>query len=178
MPQVVTRLNHAALATMSEEALAAEFVHWFRVYRNEGRLIECERAYFKAIVSEQEKRKLETRTPLMKNWRELKNTLPANTVLLFRLGDFYEAFYEDAATLAYVCNIALTKRNLVPMSGIPSHGQYLYVPKLVAAGYRVALANPDDLTPALSPNFKVPPTYQPRKVTETFAPATNHRLRE
>lgn len=160
-------LDIPALATKSDDTLADEFIYWFRVYRNEGRLPDNERAYFKAIAAEQEKRKLDARTPLMQNWRELKDSLPPDALLLFRLGDFYESFYEDAALLAHACNIALTKRNMVAMSGIPAHGLYVYLPMLTKAGLRVAVAEPEDLTPMLSPNFKARPEYQARQIVAT-----------
>lgn len=162
-------LDINALSTMTEDALASEFVYWFRVYRNEGRLPDNERAYFKAIAAEQERRKLADATPLMRNWRELKDTIPGDAILLFRLGDFYEAFYEDAARLACACDIALTKRNMVAMAGIPSHSVYaIYLPRILAKGFKVAIADPEDITPALSAKAKITPAiYWPRRIIET-----------
>lgn len=82
-------------------------------------------------------------TPLMRQYREIKQRYP-DTIVLFRLGDFYETFEEDAAITARVCGIALTRRNNgaagdVPMAGFPYHQLDTYLPKLVQAGYRVAV---------------------------------------
>jgi DNA mismatch repair protein MutS len=69
----------------------------------------------------------------------------ADCVLLFRLGDFYETFDEDARIVARVCDIVLTSRPVgndqrVPLAGVPYHNVDFYVAKLVEAGYRVAIA--------------------------------------
>ncbi len=82
-------------------------------------------------------------TPLMRQYYQIKRRYP-DTILLFRLGDFYETFEEDAFITARVCNITLTKRNNgsagdVPMAGFPYHQLDNYLPKLVRAGYRVAV---------------------------------------
>ena len=50
-------------------------------------------------------------TPMMQQYLGIRNTLPADTILLFRLGDFYEMFFEDAKRAAAVLNLALTKRH-------------------------------------------------------------------
>lgn len=76
---------------------------------------------------------------MMQQWHSCKQAAP-NAILLFRLGDFYEAFYEDAALLAKELGLALTKRHEIPMAGIPYHNRDTYVDKLIAKGYRVALA--------------------------------------
>ncbi|MEN3027172.1 MAG: DNA mismatch repair protein MutS [Chlorobiota bacterium] len=82
-------------------------------------------------------------TPLMRQYRQIKQQYP-DTIVLFRLGDFYETFEEDAAITARVCGITLTRRNNgaagdVPMAGFPHHQLDTYLPKLVRAGYRVAV---------------------------------------
>jgi DNA mismatch repair protein MutS len=82
-------------------------------------------------------------TPLMRQYRQIKQQYP-DTIVLFRLGDFYETFEEDAAITARVCGIALTRRNNgaagdVPMAGFPYHQLDTYLPRLVRAGYRVAV---------------------------------------
>jgi hypothetical protein len=79
-------------------------------------------------------------TPMMKQWRTLREPLDANTVLLVRLGDFYEAFGNDAKVLSDLAKVALTKRNGIPMAGIPHHASTSYIQKLVSAGKRVAIA--------------------------------------
>ena len=57
-------------------------------------------------------------TPMMAQYRQCKGQLPAGTILLFRLGDFYEMFFEDAKEAAGILNVALTKRGDTPMCGI------------------------------------------------------------
>lgn len=78
-------------------------------------------------------------TPMMQQWAACKQRA-GSAVLLFRMGDFYEAFYEDAAVLAKELDLTLTKRQEVPMSGIPWHTGEAYIDKLVSKGYRVAIA--------------------------------------
>ncbi len=81
----------------------------------------------------------ETVTPMMKQYRALKEELSPDIILFFRLGDFYEMFFEDAKTAAPILGIALTKRNKVPMCGIPFHAAENYLAKLIRAGKRVAI---------------------------------------
>lgn len=78
-------------------------------------------------------------SPMMAQWHSCKKQA-GQALLLFRMGDFYEAFYEDAATLAKELDLTLTSRQGIPMSGIPHHSGEPYVDKLVAKGYRVAIA--------------------------------------
>ncbi len=80
-------------------------------------------------------------TPMMQQYFEVKRGLPKGTLLLFRLGDFYEIFYEDAEIAAKVCGITLTKRQDYPMAGVPHHAVDNYVPKLLAAGHKVAICD-------------------------------------
>lgn len=78
-------------------------------------------------------------TPMMAQWHACKK-LAENAILLFRMGDFYEAFYDDAETLARELGLTLTKRQDIPMSGVPVHTCEQYIDKLVAKGFRVAVA--------------------------------------
>lgn len=80
-------------------------------------------------------------TPMMQQYQGIRRSLPPDTLLLFRLGDFYEMFFEDAKEAAAILNVALTKRNLVPMCGIPFHAADGYVRKLIQAGRRVAICD-------------------------------------
>ncbi len=80
-------------------------------------------------------------TPMMQQYFEVKRGLPANTLLLFRLGDFYEMFFEDAEVGARLLGITLTKRQDYPMAGIPFHAVDNYVNKLLAAGKKVAICD-------------------------------------
>ncbi len=80
-------------------------------------------------------------TPMMQQYLEVKRTLPANTLLLFRLGDFYEMFHEDAEIGARLLGITLTRRNDYPMAGIPYHAAEAYVGKILKAGRKVAIVD-------------------------------------
>ncbi len=77
-------------------------------------------------------------TPMMRQYRELKARFP-DYLLLFRLGDFYELFFEDAALAARRLQIALTARQGAPMAGIPHHAADSYIARLVRAGHKIAL---------------------------------------
>ena len=79
-------------------------------------------------------------TPMMKQYQRVKSEIPADAVLMFRLGDFYEMFFDDARTAAPVLEVVLTKRGGVPMCGIPYHALESYLPKLLEAGIKVAIA--------------------------------------
>jgi DNA mismatch repair protein MutS len=82
-------------------------------------------------------------TPLMKQYQLVKGKHP-DTILLFRMGDFYETFEEDAKVAAKVLGITLTKRGNgtageVPLAGFPHHALDVYLPRLIRAGHRVAI---------------------------------------
>ncbi len=82
-------------------------------------------------------------TPLMQQYNRIKEKYP-NTILLFRLGDFFETFNDDAVKTATALGITLTKRNNgtaseMPLAGFPHHQLDNYLPKLIKAGYRVAV---------------------------------------
>ncbi|MEN3942153.1 DNA mismatch repair protein MutS [Prosthecobacter sp. SYSU 5D2] len=79
-------------------------------------------------------------TPMMKQYLAIRRELPEDVLLFFRLGDFYELFFEDAKTAAPLLNVSLTKRNGVPMCGVPHHASTGYIAKLIKAGKRVAIA--------------------------------------
>ncbi|MDE3056153.1 MAG: DNA mismatch repair protein MutS [Verrucomicrobiota bacterium] len=78
-------------------------------------------------------------TPMMAQWEECKKEAKG-ALLLFRLGDFYEAFCEDATKVAKEANLTLTARQGVPMCGIPYHTSELYIDRLLAKGHKVAIA--------------------------------------
>ncbi len=91
------------------------------------------------------KKEVATETPLMKQHREIKQKYP-DAVLLFRVGDFYETFTEDAIIASRVLGITLTKRSngaasSVELAGFPHHALDTYLHKLVKAGYRVAICD-------------------------------------
>ncbi len=77
-------------------------------------------------------------TPMMRQYRELKRRYP-DYVLFFRLGDFYETFFEDAELAARILQITLTSRQDAPMAGIPHHAADGYIARLVRAGQKIAV---------------------------------------
>ncbi len=85
----------------------------------------------------------EPTTPLMRQYHAIKKQHP-QTLVLFRLGDFYELFYEDAIVASRELQITLTSRNRergqrVPMCGVPYHAAETYIARLIRAGYKVAI---------------------------------------
>ncbi len=92
-------------------------------------------------------------TPMMKQYLEIKAAYP-DSLLLYRMGDFYELFHEDAVTAARVLGLTLTRRNHggkdpTPLAGFPHHAVERYLPKLIAAGYKVAVCEQTE-DPALA----------------------------
>src|SRR5271165_5788473 len=84
-------------------------------------------------------------TPLMRQYHSIKQQVP-HALLMFRLGDFYELFYDDAVTAARELEITLTARNKekgqpIPMCGVPYHALEGYLTRLIQKGYRVALCD-------------------------------------
>jgi DNA mismatch repair protein MutS len=85
----------------------------------------------------------EASTPLMRQYHSIKQQVP-QALLMFRLGDFYELFFEDAVTAARELEITLTSRNkekdqAIPMCGVPHHAAEGYIARLIQRGYRVAV---------------------------------------
>src|SRR3954453_23531512 len=84
-------------------------------------------------------------TPLMRQYHAIKQQVPG-ALLMFRLGDFYELFFEDAVTAARELEITLTARNkekgaAIPMCGVPFHAAEGYISRLIQKGYRVAICD-------------------------------------
>jgi len=104
-------------------------------------------------------------TPMMTQYRRIKSELPGDALLLFRLGDFYEMFFEDAQTGAQLLNLALTARNGVPMCGLPHHAANAYIGRLLKAGRKVAIC--DQLEDAR------PGKLVKREVTQILSPGTH-----
>src|ERR1700694_5640853 len=82
-------------------------------------------------------------TPLMRQYNSVKEQV-SGALLLFRLGDFYELFFEDAVTAARELEITLTSRNkekgmAIPMCGVPYHAAEGYIARLIQKGYRAAI---------------------------------------
>lgn len=85
-----------------------------------------------------EKEENEKLTPMMKQYKEIKDKY-LDSILLFRMGDFYEAFFEDAKKLSQILNITLTKRANVPMAGVPHHAIHGYLSRLIKSGVKIAI---------------------------------------
>jgi DNA mismatch repair protein MutS len=104
-------------------------------------------------------------TPMMAQYRRIKSELPRDALLLFRLGDFYEMFFEDAQAGAQILNLALTARNGMPMCGLPHHAANAYIGRLLKAGRKVAIC--DQLEDAR------PGKLVHREVTQILSPGTH-----
>lgn len=107
-------------------------------------------------------------TPVMRQYREAKEQHPEG-ILLFRLGDFYEVFFDDALIAAPVMGVTLTSRPLgksgrAPMCGVPYHAWQLYVGKLLRAGHKVVICDQVE-APGKGPIVK-------RDVTRVLTPGT------
>ncbi|HMF46505.1 MAG TPA: DNA mismatch repair protein MutS [Candidatus Udaeobacter sp.] len=108
-------------------------------------------------------------TPMMQQYQRLRKSIPPDTLLLFRLGDFYEMFFDDAKEASALLNVALTKRNGVPMCGVPYHAAQGYIRKLIDAGRRVAVC---DQTSEPQPGRKI----VDREVTQIISAGTVSEL--
>src|SRR5204863_157896 len=104
-------------------------------------------------------------TPMMAQYRRIKGELPKDALLLFRLGDFYEMFFEDAQIGAQILNVALTKRGVIPMCGIPFHAAPGYIARILRAGRKVAIC--DQMEDAR------PGQLVKREVTQILSPGTH-----
>ncbi|HEY0603813.1 MAG TPA: DNA mismatch repair protein MutS [Herpetosiphonaceae bacterium] len=105
-------------------------------------------------------------TPMMRQYRQVKAQYP-DTILFWRLGDFYETFEEDAKLLAATLDVTLTRRNHatkggdgVPMAGVPYHAVENYVQRLLQLGYRVAIAEQTSTTEAMQTDTRTKSVYQ------------------
>ncbi|HDT15340.1 MAG TPA: DNA mismatch repair protein MutS, partial [Firmicutes bacterium] len=85
-----------------------------------------------------QEQKLTAPTPLMAQYAEIK-ARHSDSILFFRLGDFYEMFGEDAKTASAALEVALTKRQGVPMCGVPYHAANTYISKLLKKGFKVSI---------------------------------------
>ncbi len=104
-------------------------------------------------------------TPMMAQYRRIKSELPPDALLLFRLGDFYEMFFEDAQVGAQLLNVALTKRGEIPMCGIPFHAANNYISRILKAGRKIAIC---DQVEEAKPGQLVR-----REVTQILSPGTH-----
>jgi DNA mismatch repair protein MutS len=104
-------------------------------------------------------------TPMMAQYRRIKGELPKDALLLFRLGDFYEMFFDDAKDGAQILNLALTARNGIPMCGLPFHAANSYIARVLKAGRKVAIC---EQTEEAKPGKLVN-----REVTQILSPGTH-----
>src|ERR1700675_2461480 len=111
----------------------------------------------------------EPSTPLMRQYSAIKKEHPS-ALLFFRLGDFYELFFEDAIVAAKELEITLTSRNkekgvAVPMCGVPYHAAEGYIGRLIRKGFRVAICDQME-------DPRVAKTLVKREVTRVVSPGT------
>src|SRR3954451_25128272 len=111
----------------------------------------------------------EASTPLMRQYNAVKQQVP-NTLLMFRLGDFYELFFEDAVVAARELEITLTARNkekgaAIPMCGVPFRAAEGYISRLIQKGYRVAICDQVE-------DARLTKTLVKREVTRIVTPGT------
>ena len=107
-------------------------------------------------------------TPARRQYLQIKSRYP-DAIVLFRLGDFYETFDDDARTVAQVCDIVLTSRPVgrgerVPLAGVPYHAVEGYIAKLINAGHKVVVVDQIGNTPVKG--------VVPREVTRVITPGT------
>src|ERR671936_1357128 len=112
---------------------------------------------------------MEAATPIMSQYHQIKKEFPA-ALLFFRLGDFYELFFDDAVVAARELQITLTSRNkekgiAVPMCGVPYHSAEGYIAKLIRKGYKVAICDQME-------DPKVAKKLVHREVTRVVTPGT------
>src|SRR3981081_712225 len=108
-------------------------------------------------------------TPLMRQYHSIKEQVP-NALLMFRLGDFYELFFDDAVVAARELEITLTARNkekgqAIPMCGVPHHSSEGYIARLIQKGYRVAVCEQTE-------DARVAKTLVRREITRIVTPGT------
>ncbi len=104
-------------------------------------------------------------TPMMRQYMQIREKMPDNVVLLFRLGDFYEMFFDDARRAAPILDVALTRRNNVPMCGVPYHAIDSYLSRLLNSGIKVAVCEQVEDASAAKGIVK-------REVTRIITPGT------
>ena len=104
-------------------------------------------------------------TPMMRQYKEIKGQ-HQDSVLLFRMGDFYEMFYSDAQEISHLLNLTLTNRQGIPMAGIPYHALNNYLPRLLQCGKRIAICEQKELPQKASRSITR------REVVEVVSPGT------
>ena len=107
-------------------------------------------------------------TPMMVQYRQIKEQ-HQQSILFFRLGDFYEMFEEDAIEVSRLLNLTLTKRNGQPMCGIPYHAAKVYIKRLLEAGKKIAICEQTELPDGT-------PTCQTRSGAGGYTPTVVKRF--
>ena len=110
-------------------------------------------------------------TPMIRQYQEIKKTLSEDTILFFRLGDFYEMFFEDAKRASAILDITLTGRDggsdsRIPMCGVPYHAAQGYINRLTREGYKVAVCEQVE-------DPKLAQGIVKREIVRIVTPATN-----
>ena len=100
--------------------------------------LRAETVFYRSFIHSMAEKKL---TPMMQQWHEIRAQLSDDTLLLFRLGDFYEIFLQDAERGAKLLGITLTHRHGMPMAGMPFHAADSYIQKLLNHGIKVAICD-------------------------------------
>ena len=109
-------------------------------------------------------------SPIMTQYAAMRNSLPDDVILMYRLGDFYEVFFDDAKIAAPLMRTTVTKRGDILMTGIPYHAKDSYIKNLLSAGHRVAFADQVGETK--------PGKLTEREVTEVLTPQNEPSLVE
>lgn len=104
-------------------------------------------------------------TPAMRQYMQAKKDLSSDTILLFRMGDFYEVFFDDAKTAAPLMDVVLTARAGVPMCGVPYHALRTYIARILAGGLKVAIAEQVE-------DPKLAKGLVKREITQVMTPGT------
>ncbi len=113
-------------------------------------------------------------TPMMAQWAKCK-AQSQGALVLFRLGDFYEAFHDDAIILSQTLDLTLTKRQDVPMCGIPWHSSESYIDRLLQKGFAIAVAEqvePEKANSELSSKANSSKAIMERKIVRILSPGT------
>ncbi len=104
-------------------------------------------------------------TPAMRQYMQAKKDLSSDTILLFRMGDFYELFFDDAKTAAPLMDVVLTARAGIPMCGVPYHALRTYIARILAGGLKVAIAEQVE-------DPKLAKGLVKREITQVMTPGT------
>jgi len=118
----------------------------------------------------------EPTTPLMMQYHAIKARYP-HALLLFRLGDFYELFYEDAIIAARELQITLTSRNRekgqpIPMCGVPYHAAEGYIARLIRAGFKIAICDQMEQPGPAKSSFAAKSCVSSRRVPPPTSPSS------